>query len=201
VNFKAGSRILDAGCGFGVTARYLSQSLRLETVGVDCSEEMLAVARRSSGNIPLICSELESLSFVAASFDAVICECVLSQTRSMEVLAEFNRVLCVNGHLLISDLYLKSAMPNRGPDKEIDHCPATREQMQTMLEQTGFTVEHWEDRTRELQLLAAQLIMASGSIDENLPEGRKPGCDLNKALGGMDARNTGYYLLVARRTV
>jgi hypothetical protein len=71
--------------------------------------------------------------------------------------------------------------------------------MQHMLEQTGFTVEHWEDRTRELQLLAAQLIMASGSIGENLLEGRKPGCELNEALGVMDARNAGYYLLVARR--
>ena len=198
-NLPAGSRILDAGCGLGLTTQYLRNTLQLAAVGVDSSEEMLAAARLRTGDIPLICSELENLPFEAARFDAVLCECVLSQTRTGEVLAEFQRVLHVNGLLLISDLYLKSALPDHGPDAEPVAGLATRAQVTAMMADAGFTVEHWEERTRELQLLAARLILAPGSSGENLFGWKKKGCFLNKAGEVIDGRNVGYYLLVARR--
>jgi SAM-dependent methyltransferase len=195
-NFPADSRVLDAGCGMGTTARYLSRTRRVTAVGVDSSESMLKTAHDPSLRSPLICAALEKLPFAAASFDGIVCECVLSQTAVPAVLAEFQRVLRVNGKLLVSDLYRRAvASPDSAPDKR----SATKEQIEALLKDAGFVVEHWEDRTRDLRQLAAQLIMAPGATRENLFGWCGLGCDVSGADTGTGLRDLGYYLLAARR--
>jgi arsenite methyltransferase len=196
-NFQDGSRILDAGCGMGATLRHLAQTRRLAVVGVDSSETMLAAARSHSGEIPLVCATLERLPFGTACFDGVICECVLSQTAFTTVLAEFQRVLRPDGLLLVSDLYRRSACPDRGAGPGADCQLATKEQIDTMLEHAGFAIEHWEDRTRELRQLAIQLIMAPGPAESGW---REQGCIVNQKETGVGGRDVGYHLLVARRS-
>lgn len=199
-NLQAGSRILDAGCGMGATLRHLVQAGHPTAVGVDSSEAMIAAARNYSPEASLFCSPLERLPFGTGSFDGIICECVLSQTVVTTVLAEFQRVLRVNGTLLVSDLYRRSACRNPGADLVSDGQLATKEQTVTMLEQAGFTIEHWEDRTRDLQRLAIQLIMAPGSAGENLFGWREQWCFLNETETGIERKDVGYHLLVARKT-
>lgn len=191
-NFHAESRILDAGCGMGATLRYLAQTRKLIAVGVDSSQAMIAAARRHSPELPLICAGLESLPFGEADFDGIICECVLSLTVAATVLKEFHRVLSPGGLLLVTDLYRRSPGRNPGGDGQL----VTREQIEAMMDDAGFAIEHWEDRTRELRMLAVRLIMAPGSTGENLPGG----CFFNEAEAGIDRRDMGYHLLVARKT-
>ena len=198
-NFQAGSRILDAGCGMGSTTRYLSQSGCLTAIGVDSSAAMIAAARQNSGGVPLVCAELERLPFGEASFDGIICECVLSQTTVIAVLAEFQRVLRADGLLLVSDICRRSGEADPAAEQVTADRLATKDQIETMLKDAGFTIEHWEDRTRDLQQLAIRLIMAPGPPGENLFDWRGPGNVLNECGKDVRCRDLGYYLLVARR--
>jgi arsenite methyltransferase len=196
-DFADGSRILDAGCGLGATLGYLQQSGRFKAVGVDSSKAMLAAAGRNSGDFPLLCADLERLPFGAAGYDGVICECVLSQTSIPEVLAEFHRVLRPDGLLLVSDLYRRCAagMPD---EKRAKHDPPPgKDRMLALLTAAGFTLEIWEDRTRDLRQLAAQLIMAPGPTQSNL-FGWSGGTGCMNEKGSW--RDVGYHLLVARRS-
>lgn len=198
-NFQDGSRILDAGCGMGATLRYLAQTCRLDAVGVDGSAAMLTAARQHSPELTLVCAELDKLPFDDASFDGIICECVLSQTGVRAVLAEFKRVLRGRGVLLLSDLYRRTASPSRTAEPAADDDLATKEQAESMLREAGFVVEHWEDRTRDLQQLVVRLIMAPGPAGEGLFDwtGRK--CCSNGKETGIARRDLGYQILVARR--
>ena len=198
-NFQANSRILDAGCGMGSTTRYLSQSGCLTAIGVDSSAAMIAAARSYSEDVPLVLAALERLPFGEASFNGVVCECVLSQTIVSTVLAEFQRVLRADGLLLVSDIYRRSTGPDPAAEQATADRLATKDQMETMLKDAGFTIEHWEDRTRDLRQLAIRLIMAPGPPGENLFGWRGPGNVSNEKGTDMGCRDLGYYLLVARR--
>ena len=198
-SFQANSRVLDAGCGMGATLRYLAQTRRLTAVGVDSSAAMLAAARSHSRETPLVNAALEKLPFVDASFDRVICECVLSQTDVTSVLAELQRVVRMDGLLLVTDLFRRPVAPSLAADPATIDQLATREQTETMLKDAGFTMEHWEDRTRELQHLAVRLIMSPGSARENLFGWRGEGCVVGGTETGIGSRDLGYHLLVARR--
>lgn len=197
-SFQPGSRILDAGCGMGATLRYLTHTGWLTAVGVDSSEAMLIAARRQSPQLPLVCATLERLPFGGTSFDGIMCECVLSQTVVNAVLAEFQRVLRVDGLLLVSDLY-RRVCPGLATDPAPLDRLLTKGQLESMLQDAGFTIEHWEDRTRDLQELAIRLIMAPGPVGNNLFGCRGPGglSDENEPDTGY--RHVGYHLLVARR--
>lgn len=197
-NFKAGSRILDAGCGMGATMGYLSRTLQLSAVGVDCSAAMLAAACHAGPELPMVCAALEELPFEAENFDGIICECVLSQTAVMSVLAEFKRVLSKDGVLLVSDLYRRPAEPGCAVEEMADRL-ATKEQVETMLAAAGFTLEYREDRTCDLRRLAVQLIMASGPVGEGFLGHGEQGCWGDNKGTGIYSREAGYHLLVARR--
>lgn len=68
-------RGLDLGCGTGFSTEVLAaQAARVSWRGVDCSREMLAVARAKPGlaRIPLLQARAEALPFADGSFDIVV---------------------------------------------------------------------------------------------------------------------------------
>ena len=100
--FPAGARVLDAGCGPGVTLGLLRES-GLDATGIDRDEKML---RQAGLRGPAARGELEALPFEDESFDGAVCECVLSQQNPLSgALAEIARVLKPGGVLGVTDLY------------------------------------------------------------------------------------------------
>ncbi|MDR2901613.1 MAG: class I SAM-dependent methyltransferase [Lactobacillales bacterium] len=68
---KPPARILDIGCGPGNNAAYLS-ALGYTVVGVDLSENMLALARQKSPGTTFIKQDIAHLDFPESSFDHAV---------------------------------------------------------------------------------------------------------------------------------
>ena len=75
---RPGDRVLDVACGTGLAARMAAPMVEPngEVTGVDVDAEMLAVARRSSGNENILWKECraEHLPFGNRAFDLVVCQ-------------------------------------------------------------------------------------------------------------------------------
>src|ERR671917_1494501 len=96
-NVRAGSSVLDLGCGAGVLALLKRKGVTL--AGVDLSAECALAARRN-GYDQTLSAELTRLPFADASFDYVVSLDVLGHVGFSEkdaVLAEIRRVLRPGG--------------------------------------------------------------------------------------------------------
>ena len=96
-NVRAGSDVLDLGCGAGMLTLLKRKGVTL--TGVDLSDECALAARRN-GYDATFSSQLSSLPFAAASFDYVVSLDVLGHIEADEkdvVLAEVKRVLRPGG--------------------------------------------------------------------------------------------------------
>jgi 2-polyprenyl-3-methyl-5-hydroxy-6-metoxy-1,4-benzoquinol methylase len=100
---------IDAGCGTGALSRLLAER-GCAVTGVDASDEMLAVAGRStsasSASGSLVFQRIESIEQLPSanqSCDGLLCASVLEYTPAPETcLAEFARVIHPDGLLLLS---------------------------------------------------------------------------------------------------
>lgn len=94
---------LDAACGTGRHAAFLAD-LGHRVVGVDSSDEMLAMARSKMPNGEFHQAELQCLPIPDRHVDTIVCALALTHVPDIPpVLAEFVRVLRPGGHLVISD--------------------------------------------------------------------------------------------------
>jgi SAM-dependent methyltransferase len=96
--------LLDVGCG---TGHYLSRLYDLfeRTCGVDLSDGMLSVARAKHPSLEFCKGGAESLPFSDASFDAVICCCVLTHVREIDTaFAEIGRILRPGGIAVVTNI-------------------------------------------------------------------------------------------------
>ncbi|WP_162356336.1 class I SAM-dependent methyltransferase [Metabacillus mangrovi] len=112
------ARILDAGCGTGQTLHYLSQ-LGHQPEGVDADPRMVNKARnRLQSAVPVSVGLIENLPAKNNQFDAVLCESVLSFSRTESALKEIWRVLKDGGRLAAAEMTLENALPEED-EKEI----------------------------------------------------------------------------------
>lgn len=99
----APGRALDAACGTGRHAGFLAGA-GFETIGVDATPGMLAVARKSYPDIDFRDGRLEALPVEDDSFDLVTSALALCHAPDLVgVFAEFARVLAPGGTLIVSD--------------------------------------------------------------------------------------------------
>ena len=101
---RGDERVLDVGCGTGALA-YALAPLVGGVVGVDSSEEYLAVAREHAPpGCTFVAGDAEALPFPYGDFDLVGCLRVLHHVRRPElVVGEIARVTRPGGRILLAD--------------------------------------------------------------------------------------------------
>ena len=103
VGTRTNVRLLDLGCGTGLYTIALAKNLGYETVGADCSEFALNVARRKPNGdlVRWEKQDAQALSYESGSFDIVFMSNLLDLIRSPHVVVrECSRVLKPGGLLV-----------------------------------------------------------------------------------------------------
>jgi arsenite methyltransferase len=192
--FPSGARVLDLGCGTGVTLARL-RAAGLAAVGLDVSSSLLALAK--TRQVPLLAGRAADLPLAGECLDGIFCECVLSAAGSPEpTLAEIVRVLRPGGLFVCSDLYLR---PGPTAPTTSTGCAGGAVHRPILLDRLirhGLVPLRFEDHTRLLAELTGRLIFELGSARSVLSmiTGRDPVCD------GVGAKpRFGYCLVVAAK--
>lgn len=197
----AGSWVLDAGCGQGVTVEHLLAQHHLHAIGVDASALLLRAGQQRAPSLPLVQAVGETLPFVAGCFAAVLAECTLSLMVMDRALAEFYRVLRAGGFLVVTDLYVRDpAGADALHDLPVRSCLGGAVLRDALLERVtahGFTIRLWEDHTEKLRVFVARLIWEHGSLAQFWQ------CAVPREGSRMEAAaalaKPGYYLLIAQK--
>ena len=114
-----GLRVLDLGCGYGSTARYLATNFGCAVTGTNISEKELELARErasQSGLDHLLSFEYEDfhrLGYPDGSYDVVWSqEAFLHAADKNAVLSECMRVLKPGGSLIFTDILVRRNTPD-----------------------------------------------------------------------------------------
>ena len=108
---EEGARVLDLGCGYGATARYLARECGSSVVGINVSEKELEVAKARALEAGLgdfltfESGDFHSLKYADESFDVVWSqEAFLHGANKDQIISEAKRVLVPGGTLIFTDL-------------------------------------------------------------------------------------------------
>jgi arsenite methyltransferase len=202
-DLPVGSRVVDIGCGAGLTVRYLRFHRRLKAFGLDRSPGMLGQARKRHSGLPLIQGEAQRLPFVDCCLAAVMCECVLSLVEDSDAACrEFHRVLVSGGLLVLADVYARVPQHAGGLRSLPVTCclkgARSRDELVDRMHRAGFMVFVWEDHSEALKRLAAQLVFACGSL-QALWETTDEDASVNEYPSAILRARPGYFLSVARK--
>lgn len=153
-----GARLLDVGCGSGVTVQFLRER-GYSASGVDLSALLLQAGRQRLSTLPIFQADAAALPLAAGELAALIAECSLSVfAQTDRILDEFYRLLRPDGILILTDLYvrnpaglaaLRAALP--------DSCLAgafVHEELLGLLADRGFDLLLWEDHSEVIKSLA-----------------------------------------------
>ncbi len=199
-NFSREAHIVDVGCGMGASVAYLRDRFHFKVLGCDISEKLLKGNNRFV-SLPLVLASAEQLPVATGTCDGVLCECVLSLIAEPDrVLAEFFRVLRPGGCFIVSDLYDRGAEDKQQDDRgENMTTVRTRQTIESIVVDKGFSVLAWEDHTRYLKELIAQMILTQDSSTgaSDLMGLFGSGCAGSAAFSTL---RPGYYLMVAQKS-
>jgi arsenite methyltransferase len=190
------ARVLDVGCGSGLTLAHLRSHHGLAAVGIDTSALLLASGHSREPVLPLALARGERLPIGDGVLDAVLAECSLSLLADVDAaLAEFRRVLKSGGRLILADLYARA--PD-GPPRPREQQPVSclrgalsQAEITQKLAEHGFDLATWQDRTDALKVLAARLILAGVSPTQFW------GGVCGDAADAIARLKPGYYWLIA----
>lgn len=198
-----GSEVVDIGCGIGATVRFLRHHCRLKASGLDCSSVMLAQARQRFTEMPLVQGTATCLPFADRRLSALVCECVLSLVADPDrAWREFHRVLAPGGYLVVSDVYTRVPEHVHHLNSVAVTCclkgALSRSDLTRCLDRNGFSLLSWEDHSRYLKRLAAQLAFAGLSFPARGVNSEN--CDFGQDTPtAVRLFRPGYFLMVARK--
>ena len=110
----ATTRVLDLGCGYGASARFLAHTRGCRVVGINISQKELELARARSGEdgldslVTFETGDFHDLQYEDSSFDVVWSqEAFLHGADKARIISEARRVLVDNGTLIFTDIMVK----------------------------------------------------------------------------------------------
>lgn len=141
VQYVAGKRVVDCGCGEGYGTALLAEHATL-AIGVDREPEVVAYAAgkyRGAGRAAFVAASVDALPCVDDSVDVVVCFQVLEHLPDpLAFLREVRRLLAPDGVLMLTtpNLLVTGARPN--PHHVHDYTP---DDLRTLLERVFNDVE------------------------------------------------------------
>ena len=113
-NLTADSRVLDLGCGYGATARYLARQYGCAVVGINLSEKQLALANERAleaglqSSLTFESGDFHNLKYQNEFFHVVWSqEAFLHGANKEKIISEAMRVLTPGGTLIFTDLLVR----------------------------------------------------------------------------------------------
>jgi SAM-dependent methyltransferase len=196
----AGARVLDVGCGPGATVGFLAGQ-GLWAVGIDASSKLLRQANGRLPQHPFSQALGQALPFAANQFDGLLAECCLSLLGDpVQALAEFARVLRPGGTLILSDMLAGISAGVAATRRPAVSCciegAFSRDQIEGLLAENGFSVSFWEDQSEALKRLAAQIIWEYGSLADFWHCAGAENTGIGAAVAEL---KPGYFLLLATK--
>lgn len=171
----AGETVVDLGSGAGFDAFIVSKIVgdKGKVIGVDLSEDMLALARQHAAkgsitNVEFIKGDIEALPLPTGIADHVISNCVINLAPDKgAVFQEAFRVLKPGGKLAISDVILERELPAEIRQSLAGHiaCISGAEKLTDYLQHiadAGFTNISIESKTQ----FPLEVMMADPQIQE-----------------------------------
>lgn len=200
---KKGHRVLDVGCGYGVTVELLNNDYGILAEGVDISQTLLEKGRERNPELNLSFGDGELLDYPSLSFDGIFMECVLSLIEKPgEAIHEAYCLLKKGGKLLISDFYLKNLEEEAKAAGKAKNCldgAFVRKELESLLAETGFKTLVWEEKNDELKEFTASLIMHFGSVDAFFKSTTEESEEDSTLTESYNYKKVGYFLLIAEK--
>ncbi|WP_051330872.1 class I SAM-dependent methyltransferase [Aneurinibacillus terranovensis] len=112
-----GTRVLDAGCGYGETSTYLASKYKCMVTGIDFQHAMihsaknLAAKKQVTKETQFLVADITQIPFNHYSFDMVLSESVLFFVPIKATLKEVNRVLRPGGKFIAIETVTSNRMP------------------------------------------------------------------------------------------
>lgn len=211
-----GSTVLDVASGCGATAKFLTEELGWNLIGIDLVMENLKQAGKRDGSAGYLRGDAEAIPVASESIDGVVCECSLSifPNKSLAV-SEMSRVLKPNGAIGVSDVTFEGELPEKL--KNIFSrvaCIAdvkSPEEYCILLEGAGFRQINIEDHDEEMQALVESIrrklapltlmiklkaLKISGVSSEMVSQGKELIGEVENLIGD---RKLGYCLITAHK--
>jgi ubiquinone/menaquinone biosynthesis C-methylase UbiE len=143
-DMKPRGYILDIGCGWGKDAKIFSD-LGYEVTGIDISENMLAIARKTSPTSQFVQSDFRQIPFLEQSFDGLWASASLLHAESKDhvpkILAEWNRVFRTDGkaYIVVKQGDGEEDMEDKRYQGVVKHyCYFQEDEIKDLLKKAGF---------------------------------------------------------------
>ncbi len=164
LGISSSDEVLDAGSGIGGTARFVADRCDCRVTAVDLTEEYCETNRwlnRLVGlgdRISVRQADVTELPFTAGGFDVVFSQHVqMNVADKSRLYAEARRVLRDGGRIAIWDITSggQDALdyPLPWADKPAYSHLVSSEELRSVIEGSGFAIEHWNDRTDQAAAL------------------------------------------------
>lgn len=159
VRLEPGVCVLDLGCGYGSTARYLAANFGCQVTGVNISQKELELARSRSSEAGLDhllhfeYGDFHRLEYADASYDVVWSqEAFLHAADKAAVLRECRRVLKAEGSLIFTDITVAKGTPDEDRERIYDRVKSPDmwdfDDYRDALASLGLTITREEDWSR-----------------------------------------------------